>query len=199
MGKTSAAIQIAEHFHTSIISADSRQCFKELNIGVSKPSAEELQAIHHYFINSNSVRDTVNAALFEQWALGWAEEIFMDAEVAVIAGGTGLYVKAFCEGLDEMPIVAESVRKQVQQNYKEFGLVWLQQQIEEKDPSFYREGEILNPQRMMRALEVVTLNESIDLLFSKQHPKAALLCHQEIWIGASQRIIAPAISTQGWI
>jgi tRNA dimethylallyltransferase len=155
VGKTAVAIQAAQNFRTSIISADSRQCFRELTIGVSKPSTEELLAVHHYFINSHSIADTIHAALFEQWAMGWIAEIFQEQDVAVMAGGTGLYVKAFCEGLDEMPIVSESVRKQIQQQYGEYGLEWLQHQIREKDPEFYKDGEILNPQRLMRALEVV--------------------------------------------
>ncbi|HVU84745.1 MAG TPA: isopentenyl transferase family protein, partial [Puia sp.] len=98
-GKTALSLAVARHFHTSIISADSRQCYRELNIGVAKPSPEELQQVKHEFINSHSIHDEVNAALFEGLSLQWAKDIFETRDVLVMAGGTGLYVKAFCEGL----------------------------------------------------------------------------------------------------
>lgn len=196
VGKTPVAIQAAQHFKTSIISADSRQCFKELNIGVSKPSAEELQAVHHYFINSISINDAVHAALYEQWALGWAEEIFRDQEVAIITGGTGLYVKAFCEGLDEMPIVSELVRKQVRQHYDEFGLLWLQQQIEEKDPLFYREGEILNPQRLMRALEIVLSTNRSIYSFRNNIPKPRSFAIRKFGLELPKELLHQQIHTR---
>ncbi len=154
MGKTAVAIQLAQHFHTSIISADSRQCFTELNIGVAKPSHEELQLAHHYFINSHSVKDEVHAALFEQLSLQWADEIFKHSDVLIMVGGTGLYIKAFCEGLDDMPPVSPDIRATIQSAYEQQGIDWLQGQLKEKDPLFYSQGEILNPQRLMRALEV---------------------------------------------
>ena len=117
VGKTAAAVQLARHLHTAIISADSRQCFKELNIGVAKPSAEELQSVKHYFINSCSIQEEVNAALFEKLALQWVEEIFTAHDTAVMVGGTGLYIKAFCEGLDDMPAIDLSIRKNIQLQY----------------------------------------------------------------------------------
>lgn len=154
VGKTAYAIELAKHFNTSIISADSRQCFKELNIGVAKPSAKELQAVPHYFINSHSVHEDVNAVVFEQYALQKINEIFADHDVAVMVGGTGLYIKAFSEGMDEMPAVDEALRQQIIAGYEEHGIEWLQQQVEEKDPVYFAKGEIKNPQRLMRALEV---------------------------------------------
>ena len=153
-GKTAIALQLAQYFHTSIISADSRQCFKELNIGVAKPSAVELQTIPHYFINSHSVTDEMNAAQFEQLALQWADEIFKEKDVLIMVGGTGLYIKAFCEGLDDMPPVSMKARNEIQLAYEKNGIKWLQEQIKEQDPLFYASGEILNPQRLVRALEV---------------------------------------------
>ncbi len=154
VGKTVAAIQVAQQLQTEIISADSRQCFKELNIGVAKPSAEELQSVHHYFINSHSIVEDVNAALFEQLALQYADKIFQHKDKLVMVGGTGLYIKAFCEGLDEIPSVKKNIRKEIQQKYIQHGLQWLQEEIKKNDPDFYNNGEILNPQRLIRALEV---------------------------------------------
>lgn len=154
VGKTSLAIDIAQQFTTEIISADSRQCYKELNIGVAKPSHEQLQAVKHHFINSHSIHDDVNAATFENYALEKSEEIFAHNPVAVMVGGTGLYIKAFCEGLDEIPPVPDEIRANIIQQYDVLGLPWLQQEIRSKDPLYFSTGEILNPQRLMRALEV---------------------------------------------
>lgn len=154
VGKTSLAIEIAKHFSTHIISCDSRQCFTELNIGVAKPSAGELAAVPHYFINSHSVTQTVNAAVFEQYALERVRHIFSMHDVAVMTGGTGLYVKAFCDGIDEVPEVDAGIRNNIIHQYNQYGIGWLQQQIEENDAAFFLKGEMQNPQRMMRALEV---------------------------------------------
>jgi len=154
-GKTSLSLQLAAHYKTSIISADSRQCFHELNIGVAKPPGEALHAIKHYFINSHSIHDVVNAQVFETYALNAAQEIFKKNDVAIVAGGTGMYIKAFCDGLDEIPEVELSLREQIINAYKEKGLAWLQQEVQEKDPGFWAVAEQQNPQRLMRALEVV--------------------------------------------
>ncbi|MBL7707663.1 MAG: tRNA (adenosine(37)-N6)-dimethylallyltransferase MiaA, partial [Chitinophagaceae bacterium] len=152
VGKTAVAIQLAKHFATSIISADSRQCYKELNIGVARPSVQELEAIHHYFIASHSIQDEITAAGFEQYALQKATELFQEHDTVIMVGGTGLYIKAFCEGLDMIPAVDPAIREQIVSNYNNKGLVWLQEQVQQKDPAFYASGEIQNPQRMMRAL-----------------------------------------------
>ncbi len=154
VGKTSLAIEVARHFSTEIISCDSRQCFKELNIGVAKPSAEELAAVQHYFINSHSIHDIVNAAAFEQYALEKVKHIFSKNSVAVMVGGTGLYTKAFCDGIDEVPQIDMSVRESIITDYNNNGIEWLREQVKQKDEQYFIKGEIQNPQRMMRALEV---------------------------------------------
>lgn len=156
VGKTSLAIKLAQHFNTQIVSADSRQCFKELGIAVAKPSAEELATVHHYFVNSHSIHDEVNAGTYETYALNAANEIFQQNKVAVMVGGTGLYIKAFCEGIDEMPIIDATIRKEIIANYEQHGLEWLQNQVQEKDNPFWQSSnEKENPHRLMRALEVV--------------------------------------------
>lgn len=154
VGKTAFAIEFAKLLNTEIISADSRQCYKELNIGVAKPTGEELQQVKHHFISSHSVREDVNAVVFEQYALRAADEILQHKDVAVMVGGTGLYVKAFAEGLDEIPSVDEEVRQNIITDYEKNGLEWLQQQVQQKDPVFWNNAEQQNPQRLMRALEV---------------------------------------------
>ena len=155
VGKTAVAIEIAKHFNSEIISADSRQCYRELNIGVARPSSPELLAIRHHFVGTHSITDEVTAAMFEDYALELVAELFRQMDLIVMAGGTGLYLKAFCEGLDEIPDVAPEIRDSVIRRYKEGGMSWLSEEIKAKDPLFYNQGEIQNPQRMMRALEVM--------------------------------------------
>ena len=155
VGKTSAAILLAKHFNTEIISADSRQCYKELKIGVARPSEEDLKEVTHHFIASNSVTENINAAFFEQYALKEVNKLFQKHDVVIMVGGTGLYIKAFTEGLDAIPEVDDSIRKKIIADYETKGLQWLQEQVKAKDPSFYAVGEIQNPQRLMRALEVI--------------------------------------------
>jgi len=153
-GKTALAVQLAQAFNTAVISADSRQCYRELSIGTAKPTPEEMQGIPHYFINSHSIEEEVSAGLFEKLALQYAGEIFAQHNVAVLCGGTGLYVKAFCEGIDEMPPIPPDVRRQLNTQYQQEGLPWLQQQVQQQDPGFYAIAETQNPMRLLRALEV---------------------------------------------
>ena len=172
VGKTSLAITLAQHFNTDIVSADSRQCFKELSIGVAKPSQEQLRQVKHYFIDSHSIGQEVNAALFEQYALEAVDTIFRSHDVAIMVGGTGLYIKAFCEGLDDIPATDMSIRNAILEAYAVNGLFWLQQEVRMADPLFYEQGEILNPQRLMRALEVKQSTGKSILSFQLRHKKA---------------------------
>ncbi len=155
VGKTSVAIEIAKYFNTPIISADSRQCFRELNIGVAKPSDAQLLEVKHYFINSHTVTGDVTAAVFEKYALDTIRQLFTEKDIVVMTGGTGLYIKAFCEGMDTIPEIEPGIREHIAGMYRQYGIEWLQQEIKVKDPLYYTSGEIQNPQRLMRALEVV--------------------------------------------
>ena len=167
VGKTSVSIALAKHFQTEIISADSRQCFKELKIGVARPSDEELKEVPHHFVASYSIKENINAAFFEQFALQKTEELFKTHDIIIMVGGTGLYIKAFCEGLDEIPPIDKAIRKDIIKNYELHGLPWLQEQVKTKDPEFYKVGEMQNPQRSMRALEVVESTGQSILSFRK--------------------------------
>jgi len=170
-GKTDLAIRIAQYFQTEIISADSRQCYKELNIGVAKPSDEQLNKVHHYFINSHSILDDVSVGLYEKYALDSLQEIFIKNDVAVCVGGTGLYIKALCEGIDTMPPIDEKIIDQIELNYSTKGIKWLQDEIKIKDELFFHEGEMSNPARMIRALSFMEgIGESI-LQFRKKEIK----------------------------
>ena len=155
IGKTALAIQLAKHLQTEIISADARQCYKELNIGVARPSIEELNQVQHHFIASHSIQETVNASVFEHYALDIAEKLFETKDNIVMVGGTGLYIKAFCEGLDDIPAIDPAIRSNIITAYESNGLAWLQAQLAQKDPAYWEQAEQENPQRLMRALEVM--------------------------------------------
>src|SRR4030095_3220113 len=171
VGKTAVAVEIAKHFNAEIISADSRQCYREMNIGVARPSPAELLAVRHHFIATHSIHDDVTAAMFEDYALELSAELFRHMDLIVMAGGTGLYLKAFCDGLDDIPNVAPGIREAIARKFKEGGMNWLTNEIREKDPLFYSEGENQNPQRMMRALEVMEATGQSILQFHKGRKK----------------------------
>ena len=169
VGKTAAAIRLARRLKTSIISADSRQCYRELDIGVAKPTPEELALVPHYFISSHSITEEVSAATFEEEALRWTAQIFRVSPVAVMVGGTGLYIRAFTDGLDTIPPVDQGIRSHIRLHYEEHGLEWLREEVRKYDPAFYDTGEIRNPQRLMRALEVrMSTGQSILSFRTKQ-------------------------------
>lgn len=171
VGKTAVAIRLAQYYKTSILSADSRQCYRELDIGVAKPSPEELAAVPHHFINSHSIHHPVDAAAYEQYALQSIDEIFAHNDIAIVVGGTGLYIKALCEGMDAMPGIPAQIRDEVRDGFYNNGLSWLQQQVQALDPLYFSTGEIQNPHRLMRALEFVkTTGESIKA-YQKARPK----------------------------
>ena len=152
VGKTAISIHLAQRLNTTIISADSRQCYREMNIGTAKPSVQELEAVKHYFIDEFSVTQSLTAADYETLALGYLQDIFQQQDTAVVCGGTGLYIKALCEGMDEMPPADETISADAHDEYETKGLHWLQRAVQEEDPDFYAVGEIKNPARLLRAL-----------------------------------------------
>lgn len=154
-GKTLVAAELARRFETEIISADSRQCYKELKIGVAAPPDALLDEIPHHFIQSHSIFDNVTAVTFEEFALKKVEELFLKKDLVVITGGTGLYIQAFCEGLDNIPAVPDSLRQELIASYEELGFEWLEHTLIQADPLYASQGEMKNPQRMLRALEVI--------------------------------------------
>ncbi|RWY57416.1 tRNA (adenosine(37)-N6)-dimethylallyltransferase MiaA [Mucilaginibacter gilvus] len=153
-GKTAAAIKLAQHFSTVVVSADSRQFFREMSIGTAKPTAQELAAAPHYFINSHSITESFSVGDFERECLVLLEELFQTHPVVVLAGGSGLYIKAICEGFDELPTAHEGIRERLNVELTENGLIPLQERLKEVDPVYYNDVDINNPQRVIRALEV---------------------------------------------
>jgi tRNA dimethylallyltransferase len=166
IGKTVAAIQLARHFSTVIISADSRQFYREMSIGTAKPTDQELAAAQHYFINSHSVTELFIVADFEKQALELLDNLFKTKDVVILVGGSGLYIKAVCEGFDEIPAPKPGIREKLNSEFSEKGIQYLQERLKIADPAYYSQVDINNPQRVIRALEVF---ESSGNPFSSYH------------------------------
>lgn len=154
VGKTAIAIRLAKYFGTEVISADSRQVYKEMEIGTAKPSQEELRQVTHHFINSHSIEEELNAGSYEREAELLINSLFEKHPVLVLVGGSGLYVKALLEGLDVIPRVPNDVRFELEQQFQKLGLAWLQQQLVFHDPEMAGHLDFENPHRLIRALEV---------------------------------------------
>jgi len=153
-GKTAAAIRLAQYFDTVILSADSRQFYREMSIGTAKPDAEELAAAKHYFIDSHSINEPFSVGDFEKQGLALLDELFTQHNVVILVGGSGLYIKALCEGFDDIPQADEGVREQLNTELAENGILPLQEELKSVDPAYYNQVDINNPQRIIRALEV---------------------------------------------
>ncbi len=154
VGKTAAAITLAEHWNTEIISADSRQIYREMEIGTAKPTAEELSRIRHHFVNFKSIEENYNAGQFGRDAMELINQLFEERDVLILCGGSGLYIKALLEGFDEMPEIHEDLRKEIIEKYTQKGLAWLQGEVQKIDPDYFALVDVQNPQRLMRALEL---------------------------------------------
>lgn len=160
IGKTALSIALAQHFKCEIISCDSRQFFKEMTIGTAVPNQEELQAATHHFIQNKSIFENYTVGDYEKEALLKLEELFQHNDFAILIGGSGLYVDAILKGFDEFPEISPEVRAEVNSNYEKLGIEYLQQQLQDLDPSYYQKiteenpQTLQNPQRMMRFVEV---------------------------------------------
>ncbi|MDO9595783.1 MAG: tRNA (adenosine(37)-N6)-dimethylallyltransferase MiaA [Lutibacter sp.] len=154
IGKTALSIQLAKHFNTDIISCDSRQFFKEMNIGTAVPSAEELAAVTHHFIQNKSILDHYSVGQFEKDALKKLDELFLKNNIVVMVGGSGLYTNAVLEGFDDFPEIAPEIRLKLNKQIEDGELEILQNQLKELDPESYNDIEIENPHRLIRALEI---------------------------------------------
>ena len=155
VGKTNVAIVLAQHFSTEIVSADARQLYRDMKIGTAKPPAGELQAAPHHFIDSHSITESYDAATYGDEALKRIQELFGKHKIVVMCGGSGLYIKAVLEGFDDIPEIEPSIRLDLQSAYEEGGLEVLQDKMRLLDPVYYEKIDTRNPQRLMRALEVV--------------------------------------------
>jgi tRNA dimethylallyltransferase len=153
VGKTAMAIKLAQHFNTEIVSADSRQFFKEMEIGTAKPSEKELNQATHHFINSHSIDTLFSTGDFEVEALQVLNQIFQKNDIAIMVGGSGLYIDAVCNGLDKLPDIDMSIREDLNERFAREGISFVQQALQEYDPEYYSKVDQSNPQRMIRGVE----------------------------------------------
>ena len=154
VGKTDLSIELARHYRTSVISCDSRQIYKEMNIGTAVPEREQLAAVPHFFIQTVSVRDYFNCWEFEQQALRKIRELFEERDVVVMAGGSMMYIDAVCKGIDEMPTIDDEVRASVKEMFERDGIEALRLLLKKLDPEWYARVDLKNGKRVMHALEV---------------------------------------------
>lgn len=170
VGKTDFCVRLAQNLNTEVISADSRQFYRELNIGTAKPSIGELLGVKHHFINSHSIDVLYSAGSFERDALAVLETLFKTKDVVILTGGSGLYIKALCEGLDELPETPPELRSELMQRLETEGLPALQAQLQALDPVYCAQNDLQNTQRVVRALEVCLLTCKAYSSFREHQP-----------------------------
>lgn len=154
VGKTSLAVSVAKELHTEILSADSRQFYREMQIGTARPTEKEMDGIPHYFCGHLSVEDDYNVSDFEREALSKLSELFQTHDTVVMTGGSGLYINAVCRGIDELPDPHPKLRQRLKDDWENRGIDTLRQELQKLDPEYYQQVDIHNPKRLMRAIEV---------------------------------------------
>lgn len=159
VGKTKLCVKIAQHFNTEIISADSRQFYKELSIGTAKPIPEEMKNIPHHFINNLSISEEYNANDFEKDALKLLKQLFNRHKIVILTGGSGLFIDAICNGFDaDLPGADQNIRLKLENLYNKYGIEILQEKLKQLDPEFYKEIDLSNVKRLYRAIEVCIIS-----------------------------------------
>ena len=153
-GKTGLSIEVARHFGAPVLSCDSRQFYREIPIGTAAPTVEEQDGVPHYFVGNRSVTEFYNCGKFEQDALALLDELFLEYDRVVMVGGSGLYIDAVCEGMDDIPAVDPSIRPALQQRFETEGLEPLASELRRLDPEYYEKVDRQNPARVIRALEI---------------------------------------------
>jgi len=157
VGKTPAAIVLAKYFNTEIISADSRQFYREMKIGTSIPSMGELATVPHHFIGNRSVQEYYNASIFEIEVMELLPRLFSKHDMVIMTGGSGMYVDAVCRGIDDFPTVNAVIRENLKSAFLQKGIDWLRLQIKDSDPAYYAMVDLKNPKRLLKALEIITM------------------------------------------
>jgi tRNA dimethylallyltransferase len=159
VGKTDLSLQLAEQWGCPIVSADSRQIYRDLPIGTAAPSLEEQQRVKHYFIGIKDLHEDYNAGQYARDCNALLQELFTQHEHVIMVGGSMMYIDAVCKGLDDIPEVPEQIRTQVRESYKLNGLEWLQQEVQRLDPEYWEQVDQQNPQRLMHCVEVTLASE----------------------------------------
>lgn len=172
VGKTALCVRLAHQLQTDVVSADSRQLYRELTIGTAKPTATEMDGIRHHFIDSHSITDPVNAGRYERECLTVLNSLFQQHDTVILSGGTGLYINAVCHGLDDMPPVDTALREQIRTRWQTEGLASLQNELIRLDPIYAQTADLQNPARVMRALEVCLTTGQPYSSFRQRQPVA---------------------------
>jgi tRNA dimethylallyltransferase len=171
VGKTKVSIEVAKKLNCEIISADSRQFFKEISIGTAKPTLSELAEVKHHFIDILSVTEKISAGDFENLAIQKLDDLFKKDDFAIITGGSGLYIDAVCEGIDDFPEISESSKLKTQNLFDSKGIEGLQELIKEKDPEYFNQVDLQNKARLFRAVEVILEAQLPYSSFKQSKPK----------------------------
>ncbi len=171
VGKTDLSLQIAKHYQTSIVSADSRQLYAPLKIGTAAPTAEQLQQVPHYFVGTLQLTDYYSAAQYEAEVMQLLGELFQEKEVVVLTGGSMMYVDAICKGIDDIPTVDRETREMMLRKYQTEGLEQLVAELRLLDPEYYQIVDLKNPKRVIHALEICYMTGKSYTSFRKQQPK----------------------------
>ncbi len=181
VGKTAMAIRLARHFGCEILSADARQVYMEMEHGTAKPTAGELALVKHHFVNTRSVQEKYNAGMYSEEARNTLTQLFSKTDKVILCGGSGLYIQAVLEGFDKLPEVPSEIRDSIVKEYEQKGLSWLQDEVSAHDPDYFDIVDRQNPQRLMRALEVI---RHVGKPFSTYHKKEnSALPYQIIKVG----------------
>ncbi len=154
VGKTRICTRLAEQYKAPVISADSRQMYREMKTGTAVPTADELERVKHYFIGNLSIHDYYNASMFETEVLALLEELFNKTRLVFMAGGSGLYIDAVTRGIDDLPAVDPVLRKDLAAKYHSRGITWLRQLLKQLDPAHYKTVDLKNPNRILKAVEI---------------------------------------------
>jgi tRNA dimethylallyltransferase len=154
IGKTRIAIDLAKYYKTCIISADSRQVFREMSIGTAAPTDEELKLAPHYFVKSRSIHEPYNASIYESEVMNFLKDQFDINSLIIMVGGSGLYIDAVCNGIDDLPSITKEIREKWTKIYEDKGIVFLQHKIKEIDPDYYTKVDVNNPKRLQKAAEI---------------------------------------------
>jgi len=196
IGKTALGIQLAKHFDTEIISADSRQFFKEMKIGTAVPSGEELNQAPHHFIQHKSIFEPYSVGDFEKDAIALLDNLYQKKDIAIMVGGSGLYVDAVISGLDEFPKVDPQIRETLNKELEDNGLESLQKELKKRDPEYYKTVDLENPHRLIRALEVCrAANKPYSSFLNQQKPER-LFKSLYIGIDAPREVVYQRINSR---
>lgn len=196
IGKTATAVTLAQYFNTEIISADSRQFFKELTIGTAVPSAEELSAAKHHFIHNLSIDDGYNASDYEEDTIHLLNTLFKEHKIVILVGGSGLYIDAVCNGIDHLPTISSEVRKKYQDIFEQEGIEKIRALVEKTDPEYYKKVDRNNHKRMLKALEVFDMTGEAYTSFLKHQKKERKFNTLKIILDMDRTVLYDRINTR---